>query len=201
MQSIKRYLIMLSFVALSGCQATASKSQLDTLQMKKQLSLLEQQVSTLQQEVEQLRQLKQQVAKFEEVQEDLDVIAMQLSSTLAKQKDTELLAKQPERVEERETKPVEKQDKPVEMAEFAIQLASTTEYAKLRQTYEQLKDKLPQGFAASEVNIEQVDIQSTKYYRLKLGAFTDKASAYKGCQQLKRAGLSCLVSHYTSHRL
>ncbi|KID38200.1 SPOR domain-containing protein [Pseudoalteromonas maricaloris] len=201
MQSIKWHLIMLSFVALSGCQATASKSQLDSLQMKKQISLLEQQVSTLQQEVEQLRALKQQIARFEEVQEDLDVIAMQLSNSLAKQKDAELLAEQPEQVIEQKTKPTEKPEQPVEIAEFAIQLASTTEYTKLRQTYEQLKDKLPQDFATSEVNIEQIDIQNTKYYRLKLGAFADKASAYKGCQQLKRAGLSCLVSHYTSHRL
>ncbi|WP_339142271.1 SPOR domain-containing protein [Pseudoalteromonas galatheae] len=192
MQLIKRYFIMLSFVALSGCQSTRDESQPDTLQMKKQLSLLEQQVSTLQREVEQLRVLKQQVAKFEEVQEDLDVIAMQLSSTLTKQKDAELFTKQPEHVIEQETKLVKKQAKPEEIAEFAIQLASTTEYAKLRKTYEQLKDKLPQDFATSEVNIEQVDIQSTKYYRLKLGAFMDKALCIQRLPAAKTSGLQLL---------
>ncbi|PCK33252.1 SPOR domain-containing protein [Pseudoalteromonas piscicida] len=199
MRKTNQLCLLLTGLLLSGCKTSPNNTQLDALEVKKQLSLLSQQVSTLQQEVEQLRSLKQQVAKFEAVQEDLDIIAMQLSDELTEQKSAQAVKPHATNTHEKQT--VKQPKEPEQTPEFAIQLASTTDYVKVRQTYEQIKQKLPAEFAKSEVNIEQVNIQDTKYYRLKLGAFLDKASAFEGCKVLKRIGLNCLVSHYTSHRL
>ncbi|WP_440055590.1 SPOR domain-containing protein [Pseudoalteromonas sp. T1lg65] len=200
MKRVSRIALALLAVALTGCQSTANKEALDPLEVKKQLALLSLQVTELQKEVEKFREIKQQVERFEEVQQDLDIIATQLAETIIS---TQVAANDtaPE-VEEKEEIIAETAAEPQSTtAGFAIQLASTPDYAKVRQTYEQIKQKLPTEFKQSEVNIEQVNIKNTDYYRLKLGAFADKKAAFKSCQQLKSIGLNCLVSHYTNQRL
>ncbi|MEI5638151.1 MULTISPECIES: SPOR domain-containing protein [unclassified Pseudoalteromonas] len=196
MKRVSRLAIAMVTIGLVGCEATAEKAQLKPLEIKKQLALLNSQVAELQKEVAQLKEVKQQVARFEEVQQDLDIIAEQLTETLVLAQDgsSKVIDNNGQN-----TKPG--QGTQTLKPEFAIQLASTTNYTKAKHTYKKLKKKLPAQFQHSEVNIEQVRIKNTDYYRLKLGAFQDKAAAFKGCQKLKNIGLNCLVSHYTSHKL
>ena len=83
-------------------------------------------------------------------------------------------------------------------ANFALQVASIPEYYRLPAIWGQLLDKNPQLLANMEPNYQKTNVRNTDYYRLKIGSFATRQDANRKCNDLKAAGMNCLVVDYTS---
>ena len=83
-------------------------------------------------------------------------------------------------------------------ANFALQVASIPEYYRLPAIWSQLLDKNPQLLANMEPNYQKTNVRNTDYYRLKIGSFATRQDANRKCNDLKAAGMNCLVVDYTS---
>mgnify|MGYP003145420843 CR=1 FL=1 len=92
-----------------------------------------------------------------------------------------------------QTEPVAPMD-----ANFALQVASIPEYYRLPAIWGQLLDKNPQLLANMEPNYQKTNVRNTDYYRLKIGSFATRQDANRKCNDLKAAGMNCLVVDYTS---
>ena len=82
-------------------------------------------------------------------------------------------------------------------ANFALQVASIPEYYRLPAIWNQLLDKNPQLLANMEPNYQKTNVRNTDYYRLKIGSFVTRQDANRKCNDLKAAGMNCLVVDYT----
>lgn len=83
-------------------------------------------------------------------------------------------------------------------ANFALQVASITDMRQLPGIWQAMMDKNSLLLANLEPNFQKTNIRNTDYYRLKLGGFSTQQDAAKKCNELKSAGVSCIVTHYTS---
>jgi len=83
-------------------------------------------------------------------------------------------------------------------ANFALQVASITDMRRLPQIWQEMMDKNSEVLANLEPNFQKTNVRNTDYYRLKLGAFSTQQEAARKCSELKMAGVSCIVSEYTS---
>lgn len=83
-------------------------------------------------------------------------------------------------------------------ANFALQVASIPEYYRLPAIWGQLLDKNPQLLADMKPNYQKTNVKNTDYYRLKIGSFATRQDANRKCNDLKAAGMNCLVVDYTN---
>lgn len=83
-------------------------------------------------------------------------------------------------------------------ANFALQVASITDMRRLPQVWQEMMDKNSEVLANLEPNFQKTHVNNTDYYRLKLGGFSTKQEASRKCNELKTAGVSCIVADYTS---
>jgi cell division protein FtsN len=83
-------------------------------------------------------------------------------------------------------------------AHFALQVASITDMRRLPQIWQEMMDKNSLLLANLEPNFQKTNVRNTDYYRLKLGGFSTKQEASMKCNELKAAGVSCIVADYTS---
>jgi cell division protein FtsN len=83
-------------------------------------------------------------------------------------------------------------------AQFALQVASITDMRRLPQIWQEMMDKNSMLLANLEPNFQKTNVRNTDYYRLKLGGFSTQQEASRKCNELKSAGISCIVADYTS---
>lgn len=81
-------------------------------------------------------------------------------------------------------------------ANYALQVAAVTEQERLQKLLAAVVKKAPEAQDLA-VNIEVKNIKKQQYYRLKLGAFSDKLAAQTQCERFKLKQVSCIVSYYT----
>ena len=86
---------------------------------------------------------------------------------------------------------------PASDAHFALQVASITDMRKLPTIWQEMMDKNSILLANLEPNFQKTNVRNTDYYRLKLGGFSTQQEAARKCNELKNAGVSCIVTDYT----
>lgn len=82
-------------------------------------------------------------------------------------------------------------------ANFSLQVASITEPSQLPDIWQLMQNKNPALLAGMTPNYQKVFIKNTDYYRLKIGAFSNRSEATQKCAQLKAAGIDCIVTNYS----
>ncbi|KAF7774189.1 hypothetical protein PCIT_a0592 [Pseudoalteromonas citrea] len=96
--------------------------------------------------------------------------------------------------------PISPATQPVETnrasALYALQVAAVTEQERVQKSLDAVVKKAPEAERLA-VNVEVKNIREQQYYRLKLGAFSDKFAAQAQCDRLKLKQVSCIVSYYT----
>lgn len=83
-------------------------------------------------------------------------------------------------------------------ANFALQVASITDMRRLPILWQEMMDKSRMLLSDLEPNFQKTHVNNTDYYRLKLGGFSTRQEASQKCNELKAAGMSCIVADYTS---
>ncbi len=83
-------------------------------------------------------------------------------------------------------------------ANFALQVASITDMRRLPIVWQEMMDKNRALLADMEPNFQRTNVRNTDYYRLKLGGFSTQKEASRKCDDLKSAGVNCIVVDYTS---
>lgn len=83
-----------------------------------------------------------------------------------------------------------------DLALYALQVAAVTEQERVQKSLDAVVKKAPETERLA-VNVEVKNIREQQYYRLKLGAFSDKVAAQAQCDRLKLKQVSCIVSYYT----
>ncbi|TMO74453.1 hypothetical protein CWC20_11020 [Pseudoalteromonas aurantia] len=91
------------------------------------------------------------------------------------------------------TQPLEAKQVP---ALYALQVAAVTEQERVQKSLDAVVKKVPDAEKLA-VNVEMKNIREQQYYRIKLGAFSDKVTAQAQCDRLKLKQVSCIVSYYT----
>jgi hypothetical protein len=83
-------------------------------------------------------------------------------------------------------------------AQYAVQVASIPDKSQLPVVWQELYTKNPNLLGDLQPNFQHAWVNNKDYYRLKLGGFATQTEAQARCRQLKAAGVTCLVSDYTS---
>ncbi|MCG7537832.1 SPOR domain-containing protein [Pseudoalteromonas sp. OOF1S-7] len=219
------YLVWPLLVVLSGCASTGQDEQ-RLAQLEQQLAQLHTEVEQIKRSVEQWQQVAPQVSELLNIEQDLNLLASQLQLALAPVAQpagdvmVAKVATPPSNVEQAQSNhgplgvqsaPSENKEVPEEArdvqpklavktdkAEFAVQLASTRKQSQLKMVHQRLLKSYP-PLQEQPVNVEQVEIRGQRYFRLKLGAFENKAQGRALCDKLKPFHPQCLLSHYTDN--
>ncbi|TMP37048.1 SPOR domain-containing protein [Pseudoalteromonas rubra] len=219
------YLVWPLLVVLSGCASTGQDEQ-RLAQLEQQLAQLHTDVEQIKRSVEQWQQVAPQVSELLSIEQDLNLLTTQLQLALAPPAQPSgdvmvaTVAKSPSIVEqpqssygglavqpafgENKEATTEARDVKTELpaktdkAEFAVQLASTRKQSQLKTVHQRLIKSYP-PLQEQPVNVEQVEIRGQRYFRLKLGAFENKAQGQALCDKLKPFHPQCLLSHYTDN--
>ncbi|KAF7783481.1 hypothetical protein PRUB_a3264 [Pseudoalteromonas rubra] len=218
------YLVWPLLGLISGC---ASNSQDDQrlAELAQQLTQLNAEVQQMKQSIAQWQQVAPQVNELLTIEQDLDLLSTQLQLALTPgQRQSEVMvaqvSKPPGIVEQRltvstpsidgsevnapEQVPVEKTTAEQRLvvadkkAEFAVQLAATRKQSQLKTVHQRLLKDYP-PLRQHPVNVEQVEVRGQRYFRLKLGAFANKAQGQALCAELRPFHPQCLLSHYTDN--
>ncbi|ALU44483.1 SPOR domain-containing protein [Pseudoalteromonas rubra] len=218
------YLVWPLLGLISGC---ASNSQDDQrlVELEQQLTQLNAEVQQMKHSIEQWQQVAPQVNELLTIEQDLDLLSTQLQLALTPgQPQSEVMVAQVDKppgiVEQHLTVPTPLVEAPEvtapdqvpvkessteqrlvvaeKKAEFAVQLASTRKQSQLKTVHQRLLKDYP-PLRQHPVNVEQVEVRGQRYFRLKLGAFENKAQGQALCAELRPFHPQCLLSHYTDN--
>lgn len=210
--------ILLS-VVLAGCQSAPEKKVGVDLINGKHISEIAADLAVLmekQQQHDQLlkewQQLKPAVSRLVVVEEELSLLINQLdqfaatsqsanreinqpaaNSTVVEKPVTPTIEIQPDVPVAKVTAPLGQSDK-----RFAMQLTSLSDPIRLPVVWAQLEKAHPAVFRGLEPNFEKITVSNADYYRLKVGAFSNKQQAVERCTQVKALGINCLVTNYVA---
>lgn len=121
---------------------------------------------------------------------DAELVTAPIAANTPSVPDTNSYAEEAAVVEEKQTTTSD--------ANFALQVASITDMRRLPIVWQEMMDKNRSLLADMEPNFQRTNVRNTDYYRLKLGGFSTQQEASRKCDDLKSAGVNCIVVDYTS---
>ncbi|KNC67216.1 SPOR domain-containing protein [Pseudoalteromonas ardens] len=218
------YLVWPLLALISGC---ASNSQDDQrlAKLEQQLTQLNAEVQQIKHSIEQWQQVAPQVNELLTIEQDLDLLSTQLQLALTpNQPQSEVMVAQvnkppgiveqrltaqtlrveatevtaPDQAPQEESSTEQRLVVADKKAEFAVQLAATRKQSQLKTVHQRLLKDYP-PLRQHPVNVEQVEVRGQRYFRLKLGAFENKAQGQALCAELRPFHPQCLLSHYTDN--
>ncbi|MEC4091129.1 SPOR domain-containing protein [Pseudoalteromonas rubra] len=219
------YLVWPLLGLVSGCASNGQDDQ-RLAELELQITQLNAEVQQMKHSIALWQQVAPQVNELLAIEQDLDLLSTQLQLALNPQRTkSEVMvaqeSKSPGIVEQRLTAPTPLVEVPEvsvpeqapvkeafaekrptvagkKKAEFAVQLASTRKQSQLKTVHQRLVKDYP-PLRQHPVNVEQVEVRGQRYFRLKLGAFENKAQGQALCAELRPFHPQCLLSHYTDN--
>ncbi len=91
---------------------------------------------------------------------------------------------------------VEVSDSSKTLPGFYVQVSSHTKLQDLETAWSTFKNRFSNIVSGANKNVNEANINGTKFYRLSFGPFSDKTQAQSKCSSIKVQGRDCLIKFY-----